>query len=328
MPKQTGQKLKLLSLLEILWKHTDEEHPLTVSELIEKLSARGISAERKSLYSDLESLSEFGFEIERVRGKSTGYYLASRPFELAELKLLVDAVQGSKFITEKKSRTLISKLESLASRHEASALSRQVYVAGRIKAMNESIYYTVDEIHRAITQDKKISFLYFNWDLSKNQALRRGGERYVVSPFALLWEDENYYLIAFDEQKQKLLHFRVDKMLRLSLVDERRAGKEAFEKIDVGAYSRRVFGMFGGEEELVTLRLQKDLIGVILDRFGREIPVLRDGDDAFRITVPVSVSPQFFGWLASLGHSAVLLAPQSAREAYSSYLRETLQAQL
>lgn len=327
MAKRPGQKTKLLALLEILWKHTDEAHPMTAAELISALAARGISAERKSLYSDLEELGSFGFEVESVRSKRVGYYLTGRPFELAELKLLVDAVQSSKFITEKKSRSLISRLQGLVSRHDASTLSRQVYVAGRVKTMNESILYTVDEIHRAIYTDRKISFLYYGWDVEKNRVLRREGRRYVVSPFALLWEDENYYLVAFDDEKEKLLHFRVDKMLRLKEEEASRAGRAEFEKTDLAAYSRRVFGMFGGEEKNVTLRLSENLVGVILDRFGRDVPILRGTDGTFTVVTPVTVSPQFFGWLASLGAEASLVAPQDVKAAYVAYLKETLTAQ-
>ena len=327
MPRKERQKIKLLALLEIFWKQTDEAHPMSIPELIAALSARGISAERKSLYSDLFELQEFGFDIEQVRGKKVGYYLASRSFELAELKLLVDAVLSSKFITEKKSRSLISRLESLVSTHEATSLSRQVYVSGRVKTMNESIFYTVAETHRAITEDAKISFHYFNWNEKKEQVLRRDGARYVVSPFALLWEDENYYLIAFDDEKQKLLHFRVDKMLHLKMLSESRAGKAEFEKLDTASLTRRVFGMFGGEEKNVTLRISSSLVGVVIDRFGRDVPILKDADGFFSIVIPVYVSPQFFGWLASLGKDAVLCSPPEVKQAYTDYLAETLNAQ-
>lgn len=327
MARQSGQKQKLLTLLEILWKETDEAHPLSILDLSQALASRGISAERKSLYSDLETLTDFGFDVVRTRSKSTGYYLGSRPFELVELKLLVDAVQSSKFITEKKSDQLIRKLEELVSRHEASSLSRQVYVAGRIKAMNESIYYTVDEIHRAITKNRKISFQYFSWDAKKNRVLRRDGERYVASPFALLWDDENYYLIAYEEKKQQILHFRVDKMLKIELCEEPREGKELFEKIDLAAYTRRVFGMFGGEEKIVTLRICRELVGVVIDRFGPDVPFLHGSDGTVSVSLPVSVSPQFFGWLASLGEGVSVVSPVEVREGYREHLTKILSAQ-
>ncbi|MBQ2252723.1 MAG: WYL domain-containing protein [Clostridia bacterium] len=327
MARRSGQKIKLFSLLEILWEQTDEEHPLTLSELISALEARGISAERKSLYSDFEALDELGFSVECVRDRTVAYYLASRPFELVELKLLVDAVQSSKFITEKKSAQLISKLESLVSRHEAKTLAREVHVAGRIKAMNESIYYSVDEIQRAIAQNRKISFQYFSWDTEKQRVLRRDGAHYVVSPYLLLWDDENYYLVGFEEEKQKILHFRVDKMLRIELCEEERDGKAEFEKLDPTLYTRRVFSMYGGKEEYVTLRLSNALVGVILDRFGREVPLMRDGKEHFTVTVPVHVSPQFFGWLASLGADARVLAPKDVHADYTAYLKAALEAQ-
>ncbi len=327
MPKSTGQKSKLLHLAEIFYRQTDEDHPKTLAELIAELARRGISAERKSLYNDMEELRAFGLDIETDRKKSVGYYLASRTFEEAELKLLVDSVQASKFITQKKSAALISKLETLTSTHRAGELSRQVYVTGRIKSMNESIYYLVDEIHRAILQKKKISFFYFRWDLDKKEVLKRDGKRYVASPFALMVDDENYYLLAYDDERQALRHFRVDKMQRLSLLEEGREGEALFADFDMASYSKSVFGMFGGEVQYVTLRLKESLIGVVIDRFGRDVPVLRDSEGYFKVTVGVRESPQFFGFLAGLGADVCVVSPASVKKAYQEHLTAALKAQ-
>ena len=204
-------KLKLLYLLEILWKDTDEEHTLTVPQLISRLEQRGISAERRSVYDDIQSLRDWGLDILERRTRTHGYYLASRTFELPELKLLVDAVQSSRFITVKKSQQLIKKIGSLTSRQEAGQLSRQVYVANRVKTGNEGIYYNVDEIHKAISQNRQISFQYAEYTLTKGVRHRRGGERYLVSPYILSWDDENYYLIAYHPRYEGLAHFRVDR---------------------------------------------------------------------------------------------------------------------
>lgn len=325
MPKLAGQKEKLIRLARILETSTDEEHPMTINELIAALKAEGVEAERKSLYNDLETLEYLGYDVCKVRSKSVGYYIGSRLFQLPELKLLVDAVQSSRFITSKKSDELIRKLESLTSRYHAKELSRQVYVTGRVKAMNESVYYAIDALHSAIAADRQITFSYYRWNLDKEQVLRRN-EPYLVSPFALLWDDENYYLVAFDQTERAIRHFRVDKMRAIRALDAPREGKEAFDAIDVSAYTKQVFGMFGGTRESVTLRFHENLIGVVLDRFGKELPVLREGEDHFTVTVKVAQSPLFFGWLSYFGADAELLSPENCRKAYQKHLKSALEA--
>ena len=231
MPRSSNQKLKLLYLLKILSEETDEQHYMNARELIARLGQYGIRAERKSVYDDLERLQEFGYDIIHTKtGEGSGYYLGGREFELAELKLLVDVVQASRFITLKKSRQLIHKLERLAGRNEAACLQRQVYVAGRVKTENESIYYNVDSIHNAITENKKIMFQYFQWNLKKEMELRHNGEMYHISPWGLSWNDENYYLVGYDSEDQMIKHYRVDKMLKIRMSDEPREGKKYFEK--------------------------------------------------------------------------------------------------
>ena len=207
MARSSNQKLKPLYIMEYLLRNTDEEHPATVNQLIAYLESHGISAERKSIYSDIEALQVFGIDIERKDGGSrSGYYVAGRRFELPELKLLVDSVQSSKFITHKKTDALIKKIETLASIHEAQLLNRQVFVANRVKTMNESIYYNVDEIHSGISGNRKIRFLYFEYTVAKERSYRRGGEYYVVSPFAMTWDDENYYMVAYDSEAARIKH--------------------------------------------------------------------------------------------------------------------------
>ena len=227
MARSSYQKLKPLYVMNYLLQSSDEEHPVTVNQIIAHLETHGVSAERKSIYSDIEALQVFGLDIERVdNGNFVGYYVASRSFELPELKLLVDSVQSSKFITHKKTASLIKKIEKLASIHEAQLLNRQVFVKNRIKTMNESIYYNVDEIHNGISTNKKIKFLYFEYTVSKERHYRHGGEYYVVSPFAMTWDDENYYMVAYDSAAQQIKHYRVDKMEKISVVDEERDGLE------------------------------------------------------------------------------------------------------
>lgn len=326
MAKTSNQKLKLLYIIKILSENTDESHLVTTQELIDRLAAYDIAAERKSVYDDINRLIDFGYDIIAVRSKANGgYYMASREFESAELKLLVDAVQASRFITVKKSRELIKKLEKLTNKYDAQGLQRQVYVAGRIKTENESIYYNVDAIHQAIHSNRKIRFTYLEWTINKELKPRKSGEIYAVSPIALLWQDENYYMAAYDLQAGKVKHYRVDKMGQVTVTEEKREGMETYEDLDLAKYTEKTFGMFGGEEEAVTLRFSNKLVGVVIDRFGKEIEVRRQDASGFTVRVKVAVSGQFFGWLAGLGSDAVILSDKRTKEQYEAWLKEILE---
>ncbi|MBQ8110665.1 MAG: WYL domain-containing protein [Clostridia bacterium] len=305
-------KLKMLYLARIFMEETDEEHMLSLQQIAAKLAQLDISADRKTLYQDFEELRHFGLDIisEQV-GHTTFYYLGARDFELPELKLLVDSVQSAKFITDKKSRELIRKLESLVSRHQAQQLHRQVLIAGRVKTMNESIYYNIDKLHGAINTDSQIRFQYYQWNVRKETVLRRDGAWYQVSPWALLWDDENYYLVAYDAADDKIKHYRVDKMLRIKLLDERRLGKERFKAFDTARYAKTLFGMFGGEESAVTLEGDASMVGVIIDRFGKDVPIVPVGEGRFEASVNVAVSTQFFGWIMGLGDGIRITGPTS-----------------
>ena len=309
MPKSANQKLKLLYLMRILLTETDESHMLTANELLARLAGYEIIAERKTLYDDIEALRRFGVDIVMERSKTFGYYVAGRDFELPELKLLADAVQASKFITEKKSMELIRKLESLVSKYDAGKLRRQVFIRNRVKSMNESIYYSVDALHEAIAEGKKISFKYFDYNVQKKQVFRRGGALYVVSPAALTWNEENYYLIAYSQERGAITHFRVDRMSGVKKLDEQRDPAAAGFKL--AEYSRKVFGMFGGEESDVSLRVNNQIIGAIVDRFGKDIIMIPDGDEHFTVSVRVAISPIFCGWLFQFGELCQVLSPQS-----------------
>ena len=315
MPKGTNQKLKLIYIIKYLLENTDENHKATMADILNYLEYHDITAERKGIYSDVEAIRELGIEVigEKV-GRNFYYYVADRDFEIAELKLLVDAIQSSKFMTEKKSGELIKKLGNLVSIHDAKKLQRQVYVAGRAKALNESIFYNIDAIHNAIGANKKIRFQYFQWNVKKEMELRKNGEFYEVSPWALLWEDENYYLIGFDSCSKEIRHYRVDKMLKISCIDMEREGRDAFEKLNMADYTKKNFGMFAGEEEMVKLEVHKRLIGVILDRFGREVMIIPADEEHFRVNVKVSVSSQFLGWIFGLGSDVKILSPENVVE--------------
>lgn len=321
MARSSYQKLKPLYVMNFLLQSSDEEHPVTVNQIIAHLETQGISAERKSIYSDIEALQVFGLDIERVdSGKFTGYYVASRSFELPELKLLVDSVQSSKFITHKKTASLIKKIEKLASIHEAQLLNRQVFVKNRIKTMNESIYYNVDEIHNGISSNKKIKFLYFEYTVTKERHYRHGGEYYVVSPFAMTWDDENYYMVAYDSAAQQIKHYRVDKMEKISVVDEERDGLEAYQALDMAVYAKKTFGMFTGEEVSVSMRFENHLVGAVLDRLGREVFIVADGPDHFTVRTDIVVSPQFFAWVLGFGGSAEITGPADVVEEMKAHI--------
>ncbi len=313
MPKSPNQKLKLLVLLRYLMRCSDEAHPVTVQDMIEELARQDISAERKTIYDDMEALRRFGIDIVQRKDRSTGYYVAARDFELPELKLLVDSIQSSKFITQRKTLSLIRKLENLASVYDAQLLERQVYVRGRVKSMNESVYYNVDEISGAISRDRAIRFKYFEFTVSRERRYRHEGAWYIVSPFALMWDDENYYLLAWDASAARLKHYRVDKMTSIEALEQRREGKEAFQKLDMASYSQRVFGMFAGEEKRVRLRFLNHLAGAVIDRFGKDTILTPDGDEHFIISVDLVVSPQFFAWVFGFGAEAEILSPESVR---------------
>ncbi len=326
MAKSPNQKLKLLYILQMLSEQTDENHPLTTQEIIDKLAANDIQAERKSIYNDIRALQDFGYDIvqnaSRIGG---GYFLAGRDFELAELKLLVDAVQSSRFITTKKSRELIRKLEHMAGRYDAGKLQRQVYVAGRIKTENESIYYSIDAIHRAIQENCQIRFPYLEWNIKKELKPRAVRDSYQISPWYLVWREENYYLVGFDGESDMIKHYRVDKMGRVEVTGLKREGREQAEQLDLAAYANRTFGMFGGNEEIVTLRFPEKLVGVVVDRFGKEVDIMPAESGYFKCRTRISVSGQFYGWVTGIGPDAQILSPQSVKDDYRKWLEDILQ---
>lgn len=315
MAKGEKQKQKLLYLAKILSEETDDQHSLTTQEIISRLSSYEVNVERKALYRDFEELKDFGLDIisEQI-GRNVYYHLGHRDFELPELKLLVDSVQSAKFITEKKSKELIKKLEALVSKYEAKHLQRQVVISGRVKTMNESIYYNVDAIHEAISSDRQIRFQYYQWTVKKKMELRKDGAWYVLSPWGLMWDDEYYYMLAFDSEDEKIKHYRVDKMLNIDIVDSKREGQKAFKAFDMPRYTKSLFGMFSGEQTTVTLEGTNDMAGVLIDRFGKDIMLHPIDEDHFSAHVEVAISKQFLGWVIALGEHIKITAPQAVVE--------------
>ncbi len=322
--RNSNQRLKILYLHKIFLEKTDENHYITMPEIIEQLSLYGISAGRKAIYDDIEALRTFGLDIIALKGNVSGYYVASRDFELPELKLLADAVSSSRFLTEKKSDELLKKIESLSSVHEAKQIQRQVYVANRVKAMNERIYLNVDVIHRAIAENKKISFSYFDYDLKKKKKYRDGVR--TCSPFALTWDDERYYLIAYYDKRQAISNFRIDRMENVQIIDERAKDKPA--NFIVADYMNSSFSMFSGASVDVKLRFDNQLINPVIDRFGKSITIVPDSDNKFTVRVSVKAEhPQpFFGWLFQFGTMAEIVEPCELKEKYIEHLKKVLSA--
>ena len=325
MSRGQNQKLKLYFLNQIMLERTDENHWLTMSEILKALEEYEVTAERKSIYTDLQELKIFGTIVDsEQRGKLTYYHVIERTFDLPELKLLVDAIQSSKFITVNKTNKLISKLEAFCCKEDAKKLQRQVFVQNRIKNMNETIYYSVDAIHEAISENKQIKFQYFKWNLDKEMVPTHDGQYISVSPWALTWDDENYYLVAYDAVAEKIKHYRVDKMTHISTIDEMRQGKEHFKMFDTASYAKKNFAMYGGEEEIVVVELKNEMCGVFIDRFGKDIPVKKVDENHSETRVEVAISPQFFGWVISLGNEVMLTGPGEVVEELKNFAKEFL----
>lgn len=321
MARSENQKHKLIRLIEILMRESDDEHGLTMNEIISRLSEYGISAERKSIYDDFITLDELGFSVSKLPARPPKYTLDNRIFEIAELKMLVDAVQSSKFITAKKSREIIEKLSIFAGSYRSRELSRQVYVEDRIKTQNSSTIYTIDSIHTSINEDRKLSFKYFDYNGEKKKIYRHDGRAYITSPCALIWDDEKYYLVAYDDADKIIKNFRVDKMTDATVLTEERTRGEFLDNFNPADYSRKIFGMYGGREELVTIECKDTLAGAVIDRFGPE-PVFIKTDFGFKFSVRAMISPQFFAWVLGFGTDMRIIAPQSVKEDLSKTIEK------
>ena len=325
MPKSSGQKLKLLYLRDILLKRTDDNHGMTAAEIIDALSEFNIKSERKSLYDDISSLQMYGLDIEKIKSNTTRYYVASRDFEIAELKLLVDAIQSSRFITSKKSMELIEKIENLVSAYQGRELKRNVFITNRVKGINEKIYYVVDALNSAISNDKKVSFKYMKWTLGQGakavKVPRRNGKLYVISPIWLCWDDENYYLIGYDSEADKIKHYRVDKIEDVKILDESREQIDEIKSFDGAEYTKKIFSMYGGEEVEVTMLVDNELVGVIADRFGENVFIVKENDRQFKFTARISISSQFFAWVFGLKGGVKILSPKKVADEFKAQLK-------
>jgi predicted DNA-binding transcriptional regulator YafY len=307
--------------MKMMQEKTDDDHALTMPQIMEELEKYGVTAERKSIYADFADMEKFGVEIIKEQiGRETYYHVGTRAFELAEVKLLVDAIQSSKFITQTKSRDLITKMKSFVSQYQRSTLQRQVIIDDRVKSMNESVFYNVDEVYTAINENKKIRFKYYKWDINKKLIARKGGDWFELSPWGLTWADENYYMIAYDEWDGNVKTYRVDKMMRISILDEKREGQKEFKAFDMSKLSKTTFGMYGGHKKRVKIQFENSMCGVFLDRFGKEdINFKPIGENWSEFSVEVSVSQHFFGWLFGMGPKVRLVGPDDVVEELKEY---------
>ncbi len=320
MPTSANQKMKLLYLIKIFSELTDENHSLSMAQLINELAKFAVQAERKSIYSDIEYLQNYGYDIIRKQNKGSSYYLGSRDFQLAELKLLVDAVQSSQFITKKKSEELITKLSQLASKHQAKELNRQILGINKAKTLNEHIYYNINELHNAINNGRKIKFRYFDTDETALKNFRKAGEFYLETPLTLYWNDDRYYAVCYSSKHKNLLNYRVDRMDSVNMSEEAADYSEK-RRLNINNYISSQFGMYSGDVVKATVRFDKSLLNPVIDRFGTNLVIKPDGDYR-QIIVDVTVSPVFFAWVFQFGNKIEVLAPKSLRKALQNQLSQ------
>ena len=324
MPRYSSQRIKPLVIAKILLENTDENTFLTTSDLVQALAEYEIPVERKSIYNDIDALRQFGLDIELKRGRQGGYYIASRDFELPELKLLVDAVQSSRIITDKKSSILIDKLSKLTSKEQAKQLNRQIHMQGRAKMRNEAVYYAIDAVHTAINTAKKISFRYFDYSISKSQIYRRAGKEYIRTPVAMCWNDDNYYLVTFDSSfEDPFASYRIDRLTDVKVIEEE-AEQYDTNSFNLASYIKQHFGMFTGQTIDAKIIFHESLVSVVLDQFGSDTGLIKYDQDRFMILASVSASPVFLGWIFQFGDKVEILEPESLRDAMRDMLKSGL----
>ena len=323
MPKSDNQKLKIFYILDYMQRNSNPDRLVRAGELIEMLDRQhGISCDRKTVYSDIQALQDYGVDIVSLPGRNGGYYIASRNFELPELKLLIDAVQSSRYLTEKKSRELIEKLCNQCNEQDAKLLTRTVLISGRVKSMNETIYYNVDAIQEAIGLNRQITFRYFDWDFGGKRRYRE--KEYLASPYGLCQDNENCYLLAYAE-RHGITSYRVDRMSDIRVCEQSRIPCAELTGKALHEHANRLFQMFSGDAVDVKLRFHRDLLNVVIDRFGKDTMLIPDGDEHFNFTVRVAVSPMFLSWVIGFGSKAKVLYPQSVIEACKAMCKEAME---
>ena len=320
MVSQNATRIKLLKIWEILCQETDEEHPMESTVLIKKLDEMGIHCERKTIYRDIDTLIDCGYDIVCERGKKNQYYVLDRSFDLPELHIMLDAVQAASFITPKKTKLLVDKLANLAGSRKGEVLKRNIVAFNTTKNCNENIYYLIDEIVRAITKKKKIEFQYFDYDGRHKKVYRKDGAKYVMNPYSTVFSGDNYYLLCYNDKYRSIMHYRVDRMDNVKMLEEDILPLEEGKNFDVTKHKKEVFGMFMGQEEKVTFNVHKSLLDVIYDKFGADIHLITVDDETYRFTADVQISPVFMGWCCAFGNKVKIVAPESAVEKIKEHI--------
>lgn len=323
--RSSGQGVKLLYIRDYLYKYATKEHPKNASHICDYLTVKGIEASPKTIYNDIVRLQiDFGVPVE-YNAKKWGYYITQPEFEPHELRLMVDSIQASKFITQAESRTISQKIGRLADVYTKESLTRNAYVADRVRSMNESVVRDSDRIHRAITENKKIGFRYFHYTPSRDNPKQysKRGDMYIVSPYALLWDNGNYYLYAYISEKDEFRTFRIDRMERITNpLPELRDGEKAFKVANIASQDFKVFQQYHGEKAQVRIRFINRLADAVIDQFGRDTILIPTDKDHFTATLPVELSPPFFAWVATFGRGAKILTPQIAIDGMRTFIEK------
>lgn len=326
--KENCQKIKLLKLMELLRQETDEHHPLSTNEICNRLSTMGISCERRTLAKDILLLNEQGFEVMCCRvGKEKGYYIEDRSFSVPEIKILIDAVQAANFITEKKSSELIDKISALGGSHQADILKSNLVHFNTRKHSNETIYYSVAYLEDAIQQKNKVLFRYFDLDEHGEKVYRRDGHRYVVEPVALVFHEDNYYVVVYSAKHDSTANYRIDRMDSVEIIDEPVSQKALTLRNEVAGYTERVFKMYGGQSVDLVIEFDDKLIGAVYDKFGENTKMIRTHEHGCVATVKVQISPTFWGWLFQFGNQMRILSPANLTEEYKNMVGEVIECQ-
>ncbi|MFW5779838.1 MAG: helix-turn-helix transcriptional regulator [Bacillota bacterium] len=320
----TDRKIKLVKILEILRKYSDEDNPLSTNELIQKLYNEGIRAERKAIYDDIRLLNKFGYEILCRRYRSNYYYIVDRNFQIPELKILLDAVQAAAFITEKKTKELALKIANLAGDNKAKLLKENIVLFNTIKHSNEYIYYNVDVIDRCILKRKKVSFLYFDYGLDCKRIYRKEKERYIVNPVALVFSEDNYYLVCYNDKYKNLSNYRVDRMEKVEEQNQDIIEANCVKDFNIHKHKKQVFSMFAGELTHVQMLAHNELIDVIVDKFGEKVGMKVFDEEHVLLSVDVQISPTFFAWCFTFGQKLRIISPQSVVDEMKSRAKEIL----
>ncbi|MBR7111220.1 MAG: WYL domain-containing protein [Clostridia bacterium] len=325
MARLFNQKIKLLKLLELLTEHTDEQHPMSTNQIIYALEEMGIKVERKTLYEDIKLLVENGYEIMCIRDRANKYYVEDRKFDVAELRVLMDSVQSAKLITPKKTEEFAVKIANLAGTNRGEVLKRNIVWLDTVKHSNEAVYYNIDTLNTAIVQGKKASFQYFDFDISGKKVYRKETEKYVVSPIALIFNADNYYLVEYNEKHSALVNYRIDKMDNVRVLDDLISEKAQNQKSKIPSYKAELFDMFNGEKRVATFEADESLVDVILDKFGQKVRFEKK-DNKIIFKVNVHIAPTFYSWITIFGKKIKLLGDQKLVDGYKKFLTDAMES--